>query len=63
MLECDGFKMCHGTARIVPMNNNPPYEMRGIWLYKPEYKCWYCEDETGWCSSFPEQVVAEIREE
>lgn len=63
MLECDGFKMCRGTGRIVPLNGIPPFERRGTWLYKPEHKCWYCEDETGWCASFPEVVVSEIREE
>lgn len=63
MLTCDGYKMFYGTARIVPKNDNPPYEMRGTWLYKPEYDCWYCKDETGWVTSMSADVVTDIYEE
>ena len=40
MLECEGYKMFKGSAIIAPKRGEPFIE-RGVWLYKPEYKCWY----------------------
>lgn len=49
MLECEGFKMFSGTMLVTPKNDNfPPQEITGVWLYKPEYDCWYCG---GWSYS------------
>lgn len=47
MLKCEGYKMFKGIMRITPINapNSPrhfdPWEEEGVWLYKPEYDCWY----------------------
>lgn len=42
MLICEGYKMFGGTAHIKP--TNPAFEeqdVEGVFLYKPEYDCWY----------------------
>lgn len=44
MLECEGYKMFHGTMMVTPIGNVSevtPFEVEGTFLYKPEYDCWY----------------------
>ena len=56
MLKCEGYRMFHGRATIVPVN--PKFPVRdevGDWLYKPEYGCWYVNG-----SSYPESIVKDI---
>ena len=48
MLSCEGYKMFKGIMKV----NTGTVE--GIWLYKPEYDCWYCGG-----SSYP-AIVCEI---
>lgn len=58
ILQCEGYKMFEGTADIVPINPEiKPFEVTGVWLYKPEFHCWYCNGK-----SFPEEIV-EIKED
>ncbi len=43
MLKCEGYMMFRGLMKIAPPNPKFPEEkVRGVWLYKPEYECWYC---------------------
>ena len=43
ILQCEGYKMFEGTAAIFPLNPKfEPFEVTGVWLYKPEHDCWYC---------------------
>lgn len=43
MLCCEGYKMFRGSAQIIPNNRMiEPFVVEGVWLYKPEYDCWYC---------------------
>ena len=58
MLECEGYKMLKGSARIVPTTNMEPFTMTGTWLYKPEADCWYVNGR-----SFMAQIVKDIQEE
>ena len=59
MLSCENYKMFRGTATIVPKNPKfPPFEVTGDWLYKGEWKTWYCRG-----SSYPESIVQDIREQ
>ncbi len=56
MLECENYKMLKGIMKIMPINSEiKPYNVKGTWLYKPEYKCWYCN---GW--SYPERICSVI---
>ena len=58
MLMCEGYKMFKGKADIVAVN--PKFsksDVSGVWLYKPEYDCWYCNG-----SSYPAEIVKNIRE-
>lgn len=42
MLQCECYKMFRGKMRITPKNPQfAPWEEEGVWLYKPEYDCWY----------------------
>ena len=53
ILQCEGYKMFEGTAEIVPLNPAiEPFEKNGVWLYKPEADCWYCNGR-----SFPARIV------
>ena len=65
MLKCDGFKMFHGTATVTP-NGKPPYDMTGTWMYHPEKKYWYCEEDNSkvwWAQGVPPKMVSNIRED
>lgn len=43
MLKCEGYKMFKGLMRITPKNDTwPSHLVKGVWFYKPEYNCWYC---------------------
>lgn len=43
MLCCEGYKMFRGVAEVIPNNKTiKPFSVEGVWLYKPEYDCWYC---------------------
>lgn len=41
MLSCEGYKMFKGAMKIKSVVR-PEYIEEGVWLYKPEYECWYC---------------------
>lgn len=44
ILVCEGYKMFRGKMLITPKCDNiKPFEVEGVWLYKPEYDCWYCK--------------------
>ena len=66
MLKCDGFKMFHGSATIHPVNGNPPYVMTGTWMYHPEKKCWYCEQDNSrafWAVGVTPEIMSDIVED
>ena len=60
MLECDGYKMFEGAMRITPAirTGKEPFELTGIWLYRPDTKCWYCERKGSFTTSYPESVCS-----
>lgn len=45
MLSCEGYKMFRGVMAIT-YKCVPPKHIRGVWLYKPEYDCWYCNGQS-----------------
>ena len=55
MLKCEGYKMFHGIMTITPKPVGeykiPSMDIEGVWLYKPEYDCWYCNG-----SSYPAEI-------
>lgn len=51
MLICEGYKMFLGTMKITHTGSKLYHEKSGIWLYKPDCDCWYCEG-----SSYPASV-------
>ena len=57
MLETEGYKMMRGTMVIEPINANP-YKLRGVWLFKPEHHCWYCNGR-----SFPDEICTVYEDE
>ena len=65
MLKCDGYKMFHGSATVTPVNDKPPYTMIGTWLYHPEKKYWYCEQDTGarWAVGFDPALISDIKDD
>lgn len=69
MLMCDGYKMFHGTVKITPVNNRPPFDLTGTWLFKPEWDtgeeggCWYCKpDDDGFAMSYTPDILSDFRE-
>lgn len=59
MLKCEGYKMFSGSAVIRPKNPKfPPQTIKGTWLYKPEYDCWYVNG-----SSYMAEIVTDFTEE
>ena len=40
MLVREGYKMFYGTMKINPINADS-FMIKDVWLYKPEYDCWY----------------------
>ena len=62
MLECDGYKMFHGTVRITPVTDHEPFDLTGTWLWKPDWKCWYCQpDNGGFVSSWAPVILSDFR--
>lgn len=51
MLECEGYKMFKGEMKILPKNGMEPFIIDAVWLYKPEFECWY-----GQGRSFPKEI-------
>jgi len=45
MLTCEGYKMFRGSMKV------GAHVIEGVWLYKPEHNCWYCNG-----SSYPAEV-------
>lgn len=45
MLECNGYIMFDGVMQIKKIINSESYCVAGIWLYKPDTNCWYCDDK------------------
>jgi hypothetical protein len=59
MMQCEGYKMFHGTMRITPMLKAlEPREMTGTWLYKPEFDCWYALGH-----SFPAEICEVVQDD
>lgn len=59
MLECEGYKMFCGQATIVPVNNDfPKFVEQGMFLYKPEFNCWYVNGH-----SYPADIVEDIQDD
>ena len=64
MLKCDGYKMFHGTVTVTPVNDKPPYEITGTWLYRPDTKYWYVEDgSTWWAQGLDPALLSNFRED
>ena len=58
MISCEGYKMFRGIMRIVPKNPNISCkDIESVWLYKPEYDCWY-----GNGSSYPADICEVIED-
>ena len=51
MLECELYKMFRGTMMITPKYEIEPFNVTGIWLYKPDVDTWYCNGR-----SYPAEV-------
>lgn len=70
MLECDGFKMFHGTVKVVPVNGKDPFDVTGTWLFRPEWAIktpggiWYCKPDCGgFAASYPPDILDDFRED
>ena len=64
MLKCDGYKMFHGTVKVVPVNGKAPFDVTGTWLFKPECCCWYCQkDSGGFAESYPPDVLDDFSDD
>lgn len=58
MLKCEGYKMFYGDATVTPKNDKfPARRIRGTWLFKPEWDCWYVNGQ-----SFPASIVSDFEE-
>lgn len=69
MLECERYKMFHGTVRVTPVIRpdgtrwREPFDLTGVWLYRPDTGVWYCkEDSDGWTSSWEPDILSDFRE-
>lgn len=62
MLTCEGYKMFRGTATVTPVTDLSPFDVTGVWLYKPDTQCWYCQPDKGFSRSFPAQLVSNFKE-
>ena len=59
MLKCEGYMAFRGTMRVSP--TNPKFQMqeiRGDWLFKPEFNCWYANG-----SSYPAEICEVVEDE
>ena len=61
MLQCDGYKMFHGTATITPANGKPPFDVTGTWLYRPDVGYWYYQIPGQFASGVHPKYVSNIR--
>ena len=52
MLTCEGYKIFKGVMKVGTQ------VIEGVWLYKPEYDCWYCKG-----SSYPAEACNIITDE
>ena len=58
MISCEGYKMFRGKMNIIPKNPKLPcQEIETVWLYKPEYDCWY-----GNGNSYPAQICEVVED-
>lgn len=56
-LECEGYIMFQGKMIINPPHPQfKPYELEGVWLYKPDMQCWYCNGH-----SFPASICRRVK--
>lgn len=53
MLQCENYKMFKGTMTIIPKCEIAPFNVTGIWLYKPDVDTWYCKGH-----SYPAEICA-----
>ena len=59
MLKCEGYRMFRGAMVITPtVKTYPAFVVTGVWLYKPDTKCWYCN-----CTSYPEGICTLLGDE
>lgn len=58
MLTCEDYKMFKGSMKIIPKSSMPEYVVSGVWLYKPDCECWYCNG-----SSYPSNVCQILTDE
>lgn len=77
MLICDGYKMFHGTVRVMPVIRpdgtrwKEPFDLTGTWLYRPAWSlsgategCWYCKkDDGGLAESYPSDILSDFRDD
>lgn len=67
MLTCDGYKMFHGSVTVHPVNGRPPYVKTGTWMYKPETRYWYCEEDepttTLWAVGYSPKILTNFKED
>lgn len=71
MLECDGYKMFHGTVKVTPVIRpdgtrwKDPFDLSGTWFYKPDYGgMWYYKpDSVGFSKSFTPEILSDFRED
>ena len=71
MLECDGYRMFHGTVHISPVVRpdgtrwKEPFDLRGTWLSKPgDDGWWICQPEGGgFTESWGEEIMSNIRDD
>jgi hypothetical protein len=65
-MKCDGYEMFNGTVRVVPANDAPPFDITGIWLYRPDVDCWYVKRDPGFggpgfAESMPPECLTDFR--
>lgn len=58
IIETENYKMFKGVMKITPKTIlMQPFEIKGDWLYKPEYDCWYNGG-----SSYPASICEVVEE-
>ena len=62
MLECENYKMFYGRATITPRNANKPYQLEGVWLYRPDLDFWFLNKckQVPLGTSFPANMISDI---
>lgn len=63
MLVVEGYKMAEGTA-TVQFLNQPPMEVNGVFLYRPDKDMWYMAPtpEFPWGATFSKNELISIEE-